>query len=241
MLQTLKAFVQRLRAGTSESSASVDQTALARVRDVRRGALHESIVRELLDLPANNGSRVVLITNSVHGEGASSVAQQTAAALIERTQDRVLLVDANLRSPTQHHSLGAGLSPGLFDLALGSRPNEAILCSELGERFSLLPAGDATQDPARLMSGPLLLEAFAQLRGMFDWIVLDGPPVTVYAEAATLARLADATILVVRAESTRREVVQHATRVLTRTGAKLLGTVLNRRKHHIPEFVYRYL
>ncbi len=227
--------------GTVPEPGSDEDSVLARIRGAGRGAVHEAIVRELHNVPHTGRARMVLIANSVHGEGASSVAQQTAAALIERTNGRVLLVDANLRSPSQHNSLGAELSPGLYDVALGSPPNNAVLCNELGDRFALLTAGHATQDPARLLSGALLSEAFVQLRDWFDWIVLDGPPVTIYAEAVTLGRLADATILVVRAESTRREVVQHAKKILVQSGSNLLGAILNRRRHHIPDVIYRHL
>ena len=86
-----------------------------------------------------------------------------------------------------------------------------------------------------------LAAALGELRKNFDWIVVDGPPVTIYSEAAILSSLADATILVIRAESTRAEVAERAKRTILESGGNLFGAILNRREYHIPEFIYRRL
>ncbi|HPA83133.1 MAG TPA: hypothetical protein PLS95_20105, partial [Thermoanaerobaculales bacterium] len=72
-------------------------------------------------------------------------------------------------------------------------------------------------------------------------VMLDGPPVTTYPDASSLAVVADGTILVLRAERTRSEVAVQAMKVLNNAGATLLGGVLNGRRYHIPEFIYRRL
>ena len=73
------------------------------------------------------------------------------------------------------------------------------------------------------------------------WVIIDGPPVTTYPDSSNLAVVADGAILVVRAEKTRWEVAQKAIKVLNEAGAAVLGGVLNGRKYHIPEFIYKRL
>jgi Mrp family chromosome partitioning ATPase len=81
----------------------------------------------------------------------------------------------------------------------------------------------------------------AALQAEFDWVILDGPPVTQYPDAASLVAAAGGAVLVLRAEHTRWEVADEARRVLENSGVDILGAVLNRRKYHIPGFIYRKL
>ena len=184
---------------------------------------------------------MVLVASAVHGEGASSVAEQLASTLVKGQEGRILLVDANLRSPSQHTKLHVEPSPGLVDVAIGTPQVDSALRSELAGGFTLLPAGQPTGDPIDLLSETVLAQVFLELRQGFDWIVVDGPPVTIYSEASTLSSLADATILVLQAETTRREVAERAERIFNESGGRLVGAILNRRKYHIPDFLYRHL
>ena len=152
-----------------------------------------------------------------------------------------MLVDANLRSPSQHLTFGVRSSPGFVDVTAGISDVQlgTLAQSEIG--FTLLPAGDTSDYPIHLMRQSVLEQTLGELRKRFDWIVVDGPPVTIYAEAATLSALADATVLVIRAESTRAEVADQAKRTIVNAGGRLIGAILNRRQYHIPEFIYRHL
>lgn len=193
---------------------------------------------QLFDLPL--GARVLLVVSSVRGEGASVVARDLAARLSEANDCRVLLVDANLRRPTQHTALGVQSGPGLTDLLHGDRSDGhegAISQHERG--FAFLPCGHRRDNPAQFLGQPETTEIIRDLSAQYDWIVIDGPPVIDYPDAAVLAGVADGAILVVKAEATRQEVVAQAKRTLTETGVRILGAVLNRRRFHIPEAVYR--
>jgi Mrp family chromosome partitioning ATPase len=92
-----------------------------------------------------------------------------------------------------------------------------------------------------LLTVPALQGVVTSLHSQFDWVILDGPPVTTYPDASNLAVVADGAILVLRAERTRSEVAERAMKVLNEAGVALLGGVLNRRRYHIPEFIYRRL
>ncbi len=193
---------------------------------------------QLLDLPL--GAKVLLVVSSVRGEGASVVARDLAARLGESSDCRVLLVDANLRRPSQHATLGVPSGPGLTDLAHRDGPNfhEGVV-SQHPQGFAFLACGHQRENPSQFLGQPETTEIIRGLSAKYDWIVIDGPPVLDYPDASVLAGLADGAILVVKAEATRQEVVAQAKRTLAETGVRILGAVLNRRRFHIPEAVYR--
>ena len=194
----------------------------------------------LFDLPL--GAKVLLVVSSVHSEGASTVARNLAKRLGEGGKARVLLVDANLRRPTQQQALAVGRVDCLTGLVTKKFPaTHQVVLRESEDGFSFLPCGDTPESPSEFFGNSETAQVVQDLRSRFDWIVIDGPPVTVYSDAALLARMADAAILVVKAEATRREVIAQAKRNLEETGLRILGVVLNRRRYHIPESVYRLL
>ena len=103
----------------------------------------------------------------------------------------------------------------------------------------MLPAGQPVASPARVFDSPGLTRLLGA--SGYDCILFDCPPLLEAPETEVLLRQTDAFILVVEAERTRWEVVQRAMRIAKRADAQLLGTVLNKRKRHIPESVYRLL
>jgi succinoglycan biosynthesis transport protein ExoP len=210
-------------------------------RKERTAEAYRKVVHRLRSARHAGSGTVVLVVNAVHGEGGSSVAKQLAGAIVQAERSRVLLVDANLRSPSQHVTFGVRRSPGFADVTAGGPKVQTAELATSDVGFALLPVGKSQDDPIHLMRESNLVSALGELRESFDWIVVDGPPVTVYAEATTLSSLADATILVIRAESTRAEVADQAKRTVMESGGYLIGAILNRREYHIPDFIYRHL
>lgn len=183
--------------------------------------------------------RVVLVISSIHGEGTSTVARNLAQALADRGE--TLLVEANLRQPSQQQALGLVASGGLGDVAEGRMSLQRAIVRTRVPGLSLLAGGRSSESSSALPDAPAIGGALSEARGTFNWIVIDGPPVTVCSEAVNLAGLVDGIILVVLAESTRWEVAERAKRILEDSGGHLVGAVLNRRRYHIPEAIYRRL
>jgi len=105
----------------------------------------------------------------------------------------------------------------------------------------VVTAGRPAGTPSSILGLPPLKTALDQYRARFDWVVVDGPPITVYSDASILAPLVDGVVLVVEAERTRWEVVSQARRILEESGARILGAVLNRQRYHIPPALYGLL
>lgn len=204
-------------------------TALPRIDVIRVPALENEDAREMSTLHvglesglAQQASRVVLFTSSQAGEGTSTVARRFATLLAGQLGRRVLLVDLHAARPALSlwmEQEPAPPGPGMLELSALPLPAEARTRGVF----------------AAHLARPLL----GALSGAFDWVILDGPPVLGAPEAVELASLADGVVMVVQSGTAKRPVVSRAAGLLRSGGARVLGTVLNRRRHEIPEFIYR--
>lgn len=153
---------------------------------------------------------------------------------------RVLVVDANSSGPSQHSIFGVSLSPGLVDFTMNGRPSLSCIQSTEIENLDLLSAGSGKPEHS---AGGLraLAAALPALKREYSHIIFDLPSVQEHSPAAQIAALMDGVILVVEADSTRWEVVSRAKEDLLLANSKLLGVILNKRKMHIPEWLYKRL
>jgi Mrp family chromosome partitioning ATPase len=177
---------------------------------------------------AGRAPRVVMLTSPQGGEGTSTVAMQLASSLAEEAPDRILLVDLHARRPA--HDADDGTRFAAEDAAHEAMPG--------APRVHVLSVPESAREAAVIAPGAARewLDAVAD---RYDWVVLDGPPLLESPDAAALATLADGVLLVIGAGRTKRPVIQRAVELLRKAGAKPLGSVLNRRRLEIPEFIYR--
>jgi succinoglycan biosynthesis transport protein ExoP len=174
-----------------------------------------------------SSSRILLVTSTSPGEG-KTVTSVNLALILASMGGKVLLIDCDMRRPQSHTYLRGKKSPGLSDLLVGrARPSDAIQRPP-GTTVSLLSAGTRAPSPADLMTLQTMRDFLDGLRGFYDWIVLDTPPVGPVAEALILGPLADGVVVVVGAEMVPRNGVRHTLDRVRETGARLLGVVLNR-------------
>lgn len=174
------------------------------------------------------------------GEGTSTIAQETAMALVAETGRKVLLLDAGPLEPERFWSYGLDPYKGLVDVIAAGRPfNEAVSQIEHGVQF----ARWLGREEHRNIAGRLIHdEAFwNSLREAFGIVVIDAPARQFAPDGLALAARADATVLVVEAESTREAVVENLRDTLAAAGAKIAGVVLNKRRFYIPRRVYARL
>ncbi len=204
-------------------------------------SVYESLVGKLLTYRDNSGHNVILMASAAPGDGTSTVARNCAMALGQGLSERVVLIDANLRTPSQHTALDIARSDGLTDVLAGDVALRSAVISDLQSGFSLLASGRPTRRPQHLFTQSIFRDAIQTLQSEFDWVIIDSPPLTAYPDAACLAGAADGAVLVLRAESTRWEVAEAATHILNRSGIGLVCAVLNRRRYHIPEHIYHRL
>jgi capsular exopolysaccharide synthesis family protein len=204
-------------------------------------AAYERIVQRLLKYRTTPRQSLILVTSAVVGEGTSTVARNTALALARHEAEQVLLVDANIRKPAQHKAFGFEREVGLSDVLMGVAPLTSAIRDDDASDLSVMTAGSKVPSPAQLLTMSALQGILTGMLSLYDWVIIDGPALTAYPDSASIAAACGGAVLVIGAESTRSEVVEEAMRILEATEVDMLGAVLNRRRYHIPGFIYKRL
>jgi capsular exopolysaccharide synthesis family protein len=194
---------------------------------------YQRLRASLLLAPAPTGAHTILVTATRHGEGATRVALGLATALANERDSRVLLVEANLRSPSLAGRLPINGGPGLCDVFAGRVAVEEAVSRVASSNVSFIHAGTKTA----VVDCEALAGVLARLRSQYDFIIVDGPPVNGYADVPVLAPKTDGVILVVEADRTPVAEAENAKRSLDRVGARLFGVVLNRQRTYVPGFI----
>jgi capsular exopolysaccharide synthesis family protein len=190
--------------------------------------------------PGKAEIKTLLVVASTHGEGATTTAILLASVLAKANHAQILLVDANLRTPAFADIFHYNNDPrGLTDLMTDSAPLDVLLRLTPFSNLSILTSGRPFPSPAALFDAPSMERIFQALHERFDLIILDGAPVEDYADSCFLGSVVNGTILVVEAEKTRKEVAHSAKLQLERAGARVLGTVLNKKKRYLPALLER--
>src|SRR5882672_1650465 len=167
----------------------------------------------------------LMVTSALPKEGKSFVAANLAQVIVRQHGRRVLLIDADLRSPGMHRHLGASQTPGLSDYLLGECDELAIMQRGPMENLFFVPAGrQATGAPELLANGRLKL-FLQRVEPLFDWIILDTPPVIPVADSTLLANFCEGVLMVVRSNSTPSDLARKAREEFA--DKLLLGVVLN--------------
>ena len=186
-----------------------------------------------------NGSapRQVVLCGVDDENGSSSVCARAGRTLAANSSREVCLVDANVRSPRLSGMFGVeGTNPF-------SGPSAPLRdqCVKIGGNL-WLAGPNILADNSRVLLPPIQLkERFAQLRDEFEYMLIDAPGTSVCGDAQLLGQIADAAILVIEANSTRRLTARKAKETLDAARVRLLGTILNNRTFAIPEAIYRKL
>jgi capsular exopolysaccharide synthesis family protein len=191
----------------------------------------------LLFTPSYSEVHTIIVTATRHGEGATRVAVGLAKALASEGDTRVLLVEANMRSPSLSRVLPLADGPGLSDYLAGEASPESLV-KRLGDvNLSIVTAGDRPG----MVDCEAIITAIAELTPNFDFVIIDAPPVNRYADVSVLGPKVDGVILVVQADETPVADAENAKRTLDRVGARIFGVVLNRQKSYVPATIQALL
>lgn len=168
--------------------------------------------------------RSVTVTSALSGDGKSTTALNLATAAAER-QQRVLLIDADLRRPSVAEYLGIDGGVGITNVLLGSAtPVQAI--QRVGD-IDVLPSGTLPPNVTQLVTSEAMARLFGELLMRYDFVVVDAPPLLPVIDALTFAKLTDGAIVVARQRVTRRKQFAVAVESLLQVDAPVLGVVLN--------------
>ncbi|MBI2481192.1 MAG: CpsD/CapB family tyrosine-protein kinase [Planctomycetia bacterium] len=202
----------------------------------------QSLAQRIQSMLPKDQSRgqVVGVTSCARREGVSVVAGNLAICASEVSAGNVLLIDANPNNASVASRFGVQHTPGLAECLAGKSTVREGIASTPHPNLYVLPAG--LQNPrSTRFADERATALFESLRQGFELIVLDLPPAGEMDEALLASRRVDGVLLVLEAERIRRHFAQRVQRQLEQVNMRLLGVVLNKRKDHVPEWLYRRL
>jgi len=185
------------------------------------------MVRTNLELIRRNRRvQVILVTSPNSGDGKSVTASNLAISAAHAGR-RVLLVDADLRRPTQDWIHKQARSPGLVHFLRDLMPIHRVVQRSSIENLDLIMAGPEAPGPAELLASSRLPEFMEVARQSYDLVVIDSPPLLAVTDPVLIGALTDGVVLVVRDSSTRHRDAERVVELLASMGTPVLGTVVN--------------
>ena len=169
--------------------------------------------------------RVIVVTSSVAGEGKSTTSGNLAIALAQ-SGNSVLLVDCDMRKPSIHKMFKISNAAGTAELLLRKKLFEEV-ANKYNENLTIITAGKIPPNPSEMLASRAMTAFIKEMKKEFKYIILDTPPLQAVTDAQVLSTKADGVLLVVRAGSTKREMVFNSVDLIKKVQGKVIGTVLN--------------
>ncbi|MBE6048882.1 MAG: CpsD/CapB family tyrosine-protein kinase [Clostridium sp.] len=182
--------------------------------------------------------KVIVVTSSEAGEGKSTTAGNLAMSF-SQAQKRTIIIDCDLRKPSLHKKFRLSNMIGLSNLLKGKESlREAV--HQYNDYLDILTSGKIPPNPSEMLESRSMENLIERLKDEYDVIIIDSAPLQAVTDAQILSRKADGTIIVVRAEKTKRESVIQAEELLKKVDANILGIVLNGVGNIRKEYYYYY-
>ena len=179
----------------------------------------------MFSFPDEGKCRVIGISSATASEGKSSTACNTVYALQEAGA-RALLLEADLRRPTIASKLGLARVPGLTNLLVAKwTPKEVVQHCSAAPDMDVITSGDIPPNPSELLGSPRMAQLLEELKGSYDYIILDLPPITAVSDALAASKLLDGIILVVRDGVSNQQFLAEALRQINLVDVRILGFV----------------
>ena len=169
--------------------------------------------------------RVIVVTSSVPGEGKSTTSGNLAIALAQ-SGNSVLLVDCDMRKPSIHKKFKISNAAGTAELLLRKKLFEEV-ANKYNENLTIITAGKTPPNPSEMLASRAMTAFIEEMKKEFKYIILDTPPLQAVTDAQVLSTKADGVLLVIRAGSTKREMVLNSVDLIKKVQGKVIGTVLN--------------
>lgn len=211
---------------------------LVTVRDPRSAAaeayraLRTNIQFASLDKPL----RTLLATSTAPDEGKSTTIANLAVTMAQSEQ-RVIVVDCDLRRPTLHTIFGLTNEQGLTSMML-NEAHSSFLQATAVPGLQVLTSGPLPPRPADILGSRRMAAIIAQLREQADMVLFDTPPINAVTDAAVLAAMVEGVLLVFRAGATKRDRARQASKLLDKVNANVVGVVLTDVKADREQYAY---
>ncbi|MEP6922717.1 MAG: CpsD/CapB family tyrosine-protein kinase [bacterium] len=221
-------------------SAARVEPHLVAVRDPRSAYCEQfrALRTRILQAGERLQMRAFVITSAGVGEGKTLTALNLAWLLAQSEGVRALIIDSDLRQPCAAEYLGIDAPVGLSEVLGGQIGLEQAIIRLEPAGLYLLPGGKARDDVAELLSGPTFARIISEARRMFDYIIIDAPPLGIFTDANVLCSRVDGALLVVRAGKTRYAMIDKLLEQLPQE--RILGVILNRTDEPLDSTAHYY-
>lgn len=183
--------------------------------------------------------KTIICTSANPYEGKSTTITNLATTFAQQGK-KVLFVDADLRKPTAHRRFQLDNKIGLTSVLTKRHSLERAISLTNVENLWLLPSGPIPPNPAELLGSKSLIDLIEKSKTVFDMVIFDSPPVLAVTDAQILGNLCDGALLVVRSNSTEKEVLQKAKSLLDKANVDILGAILNGVDQDKMKYYYYY-
>ena len=174
---------------------------------------------------SSDANTITLVSGGM-GEGKSTTLNNLAFTFA-RGGYRTLIVDADLRRPSQHRFFDFTNERGLTDYLTSNTPYESLVLPTHVENLSLMPSGRLPIDAVGILNSQRMIDLISQLKGAYDMVFFDSPPILGVSDASVIASSVDLTIVVVQHRRFPRSMLMRVKQGLTNVGANIIGCVLN--------------
>ena len=198
-------------------------------RSLRTHILHKSQRQKL---------QSIVVASVNPSEGKSVTALNLSWLLAQTDGVKCLIIDSDLRMPSLADYLGIETDKGLSHILTGNATLAESIIRLEPSGLHILAGGDARNDVAEMLSGPRFKEILNEAREMFDYVIIDAPPLGIFTDATVLINHADGALLVVRANRTKCSVIERLLEPIPKD--RLLGVVLNQSEDVLEESHYNY-
>jgi Mrp family chromosome partitioning ATPase len=198
----------------------------------------DDLCQRVESLLPSSGGKILQFIGSRKGEGTSTIVRQFAGISALKMGKSVLVLDTDGIVPVQHVLFDVHPKYCLNEVITDGGPIERAYCQVADPRLSVCVVSGNSVSPVQVLNDSGLWEKF---RINFDHVIIDSPPLELSSDGLAMVRKADGVILVIEAENTRWPVVQNLRDSIIEYGGNILGAVFNKRRYHVPGWIYQRL
>jgi capsular exopolysaccharide synthesis family protein len=190
-----------------------------------------------------NDPRVILVTSAEPSEGKTLCAANLGVTMAQ-SGSRVAIIDCDMRRPKMHTVFQIDRNAGVSNIMTGARDLSEVVYNNGIPNLSVIPCGPIPPNPSELLGSKRMADFIEELKGSYERVIIDSPPLTAVTDSAVLAQVCDGVVVVVRAGVTTRHAVQNAVSQLKSLNVRILGALLNgvstRRDSYYYQYYYYY-
>jgi Mrp family chromosome partitioning ATPase len=199
------------------------------------------LVHRLFLIPGTKGPHYVVFTGTEMGNGCTWMCAHAGEILASQIASSVCIVDCNWKSPSLHEQFGIENHYGLTDALLGHDPIVQYARRTSRQNLWVVSSGLRDENSQALLTSDRMRARISELRSKFDYVLMDVAPLNICSHGVVFGGLSDGVVLVLKANSSRRDSTREMVQQFEASNVRMLGAVLNQRTFPIPEQIYNRL